>query len=112
MMMTQPEYPRGLILRSRQLAAPPPRAREAATVEGLTASIAYGTVAMASRQTRSRRSSEPFFTKKKDAMGIGLSICRSLMVSMDGTISGRNHETGGAVFECRFVAAPGEDDNA
>jgi C4-dicarboxylate-specific signal transduction histidine kinase len=47
----------------------------------------------------------PFYTTKRGGKGIGLAICRSLIDSMGGTISAKNHEAGGAYFECRFLIA-------
>jgi len=48
---------------------------------------------------------DPFYTTKRGGKGIGLAICRSLIDSMGGTISAKNHEAGGAYFECRFLTA-------
>lgn len=45
---------------------------------------------------------EPFYTTRPGGLGLGLTLCESLAVGMDGHLGVRNAETGGAVFELRL----------
>ena len=51
---------------------------------------------------------DPFYTTKKNGMGMGLSIVRSILESHGGSIRAVNHERGGAVFEFTLPLAAEE----
>ncbi len=49
---------------------------------------------------------QPFATTKPSGMGVGLSLCRSIVESQGGEISARNAKSGGAVVTFTVPAAP------
>lgn len=55
---------------------------------------------------------EPFFTTKAQGMGLGLSICKSLMRAHDGDLRYQRGSSGGAEFIMRLPAAVASEDNA
>ena len=49
-----------------------------------------------------RKLSNPFFTTKQDGLGLGLSICQSLIEAHSGSLFATNQSDGGAKFEARL----------
>jgi C4-dicarboxylate-specific signal transduction histidine kinase len=47
---------------------------------------------------------EPFFTTKPQGLGLGLAVCRSILLAHDGELSAGNHPSGGAVFHFTLPA--------
>ena len=53
---------------------------------------------------------KPYFTTKKEGMGLGLSICRAIIEDHDGRIWGENGPDGGAVFSFTLNAWKGGEE--
>jgi signal transduction histidine kinase len=52
---------------------------------------------------------EPFYTTKANGMGLGLAVCRTIILAHSGSLSATNNATGrGATFHMTIpTAAPG-----
>jgi signal transduction histidine kinase len=50
---------------------------------------------------------DPFFTTKENGMGVGLSLCRTIIEAHNGSIWGGNGLAGGAVFRFSLPLANG-----
>jgi len=48
---------------------------------------------------------EPFYTTRTGGLGLGLTLCESLAVGMNGRLAARNADTGGGAFELRLPAS-------
>jgi two-component system sensor kinase FixL len=81
----------------RGAAAAELRVRTAAGAEGFVAISVTDTGPGVSDAIQDRLF-EPFMTTKKDGMGVGLSICRTIVEAHGGTIWARNDEGAGATF--------------
>jgi PAS domain S-box-containing protein len=51
---------------------------------------------------------EPFFTTKSQGMGLGLTICRTIIRAHEGQLRAGNNAAGGAIFHFTLPASPGE----
>ena len=73
------------------------RVRVAATDDGFTLVSVSDTGSGLSDEVRARLF-EPFMTTKKEGMGVGLSICRTIVEAHGGSIWAENNDAGGATF--------------
>ena len=85
------------------------RRRAGRTVETDTSSNGDGTILVAVRDYGSgiseptrERLFEQFFTTKKEGLGMGLAIARSIIEAHGGTITAENADGGGARFYFRL----------
>ena len=51
---------------------------------------------------------QPFVTSKPNGMGVGLSICRTIIEAHGGRIAARDNDGGGTVFEFTIPLAEAE----
>jgi two-component system sensor kinase FixL len=50
---------------------------------------------------------QPFVTSKTTGMGVGLSLCRSIIEAHSGRLWAENGPAGGAIFRFTVPSAPG-----
>jgi two-component system sensor kinase FixL len=55
---------------------------------------------------------QPFVSTKRTGMGLGLSICRTIVEAHGGRLTAGSHSSGGAVFRFTLPAAEIDDDDA
>jgi two-component system sensor kinase FixL len=54
---------------------------------------------------------EPFISTKRDGMGLGLSICRSIVVAHGGELRSEPNLAGGTIFRFTLPTVASEDDD-
>jgi signal transduction histidine kinase len=52
---------------------------------------------------------EPFFTTKRDGVGLGLALCRWIVLAHGGQLTAENHAERGATFQCVLPYAEAEN---
>jgi signal transduction histidine kinase len=92
------DRPRILRIRSERLQSP----------ERVSIAVRDSGVGIEPQETK--RLFDPFFTTKPQGMGMGLSICRTIISAHSGHLSGANNAAGGAIFEFELPAAAEEPD--
>jgi two-component system sensor kinase FixL len=95
---------RNAIDATRGVERPELSVRVTPNAEGFTVVAVSDTGSGLSDEVRTRLF-EPFMTTKKEGMGVGLSICRTIVEAHGGSIWGENNQASGATFAFTLPAA-------